>query len=158
MGAQIQTMDLRIGSNVFRNTNGILKVRGKEQLVLELDASPARLWLTMDLYTAKGAQIAHLRRNAWVLNEKDRFAVSVRPPEDFLLQEPARLTITDSTTQEVVLDVVRVDRTSVHILSGQFHAHTGQPVVITPHVCRLIGRLTLFGHVLDTHGDAAAIG
>lgn len=55
-------MDLAIGSNSFRNTNGVLAIHGKEQIVLEIAAENDQLLLTMDLYSADGRQVAHLRQ------------------------------------------------------------------------------------------------
>jgi len=45
-----QGIELHVGSNVFRTTNGVIKLQGKEQLVLEVRPDPPTLLLTMDLY------------------------------------------------------------------------------------------------------------
>jgi len=67
-------MDLKIGSNAFRNTNGVLVIQGKEQVVLELRAENRQLLLTMDLYDQESKHVAHLRRNAWGFNADNRFS------------------------------------------------------------------------------------
>ena len=72
-------MDLKLGSNTFRNTSGVLTLQGKEQVVLELKPETFQLLLTMDLYDAEGTRIAHLRRNNWVLNKEDAFAFASGP-------------------------------------------------------------------------------
>ena len=53
-----QGLELHVGSNVFRNTNGVVKLQGKEQLVLETQPDPLVLLLTMDLYDDQGTTSA----------------------------------------------------------------------------------------------------
>ncbi len=55
-------MEVTMGSNVIRNTNGIFKIEGKDQIYLELDQN-SQLLLTMDVYDTKGIQVAKLIRN-----------------------------------------------------------------------------------------------
>ena len=57
-----QGLELHVGSNVFRNTNGVVKLQGKEQLVLETHPDHMALLLTMDLYDEQGIRIGHIRR------------------------------------------------------------------------------------------------
>ena len=33
-------LELHVGSNIFRTTNGVLKFQGKEQIVLEVQSEP----------------------------------------------------------------------------------------------------------------------
>jgi hypothetical protein len=42
-------VELNIGSNIIRNTSGVLNVSGKEQISLEIGKDD-QLLLTMDLY------------------------------------------------------------------------------------------------------------
>src|SRR5215212_9247415 len=72
--------ELLIGSNIFRNTNGVVKIHGKEQVVLEAKWEQGLLFLTIDLYTHDGFHIAHVRRNVLVLNHEGRFTVDIHRP------------------------------------------------------------------------------
>ena len=63
------SLEIRLGSNIFRNTNGVIRVQGKEQLVLELAPDQERILLTIDLYDGSGNHVAHLRRNRWAFND-----------------------------------------------------------------------------------------
>ena len=60
-------MELNIGSNVYRNANGVLTLERKEQIVIEARSESPQLLVTADLYDAKGDHVAHLRRNVWAL-------------------------------------------------------------------------------------------
>ncbi len=68
-------LELRIGSNIFRSTNGVVKIHGKEQLVIEVKPDPGLLLATLDLYNERGVRIAHLRRNVLTLNDNERFTI-----------------------------------------------------------------------------------
>src|SRR5207249_12124811 len=105
-GAQQESsMELNIGSNIFRNTNGVLALQGREQNVLEMRPDQTQLLLTMDLYDKEGSQIAHLRRNSWAFNDKDRFQLSTSPVALSLFRDPVWLKLTDKETGDVVLEV-----------------------------------------------------
>jgi len=45
-------MELNIGSNIIRNTIGVLNVQGKEQIFLEIGEDD-QLLLTMDIYDSQ---------------------------------------------------------------------------------------------------------
>ena len=51
-------LELHVGSNIFRTTNGIIKLQGKEQIVLEVQSDPPALLLTMDFYDAEASESA----------------------------------------------------------------------------------------------------
>ncbi|MGH7207396.1 MAG: hypothetical protein ACREI2_14450 [Nitrospiraceae bacterium] len=151
-------MELNIGSNIFRNTNGVLALQGKEQIVLEMNPDQTQLLLTMDLYDTEGSHIAHLRRNSWAFNDKTRFQLSTSPVALSLFTDPVWLKLTDKETGDVVLEVRAVDKERVHVLRGKFHTHKGKLVEITSHYCRMIGGITKFGDVADVRGGAVIIG
>ncbi len=58
-------MELTIGSQVVRNTSGVLMVQGKEQLCLEWGPERHQLLLTMNLYNTGGKRVARLRGSEW---------------------------------------------------------------------------------------------
>ncbi len=151
-------MDLTIGSNSFRNTNGVLAVHGKEQIVFEFALESDQLLLTMDLYDAAGRQIAHLRRNAWKFNVDDRFAFSATASSPSLYGSAPWLRLVDQETGEPVLEASVTDGTKLQILQGNFYTHKGQLLEITSHLCRIAGVVTLFGDTRDARGGAIVIG
>ncbi len=150
-------MDLNIGRNIIRNTSGVLKVQGKEQVVLELGPEGAELLLTMDVYDSTGTRSAHLRRNVWAFNREDRFQLTIRQGYQNLYAPPPSLTLIDSHTQETVLEALVTDKQTVHILQGKLCAHTGEVLLITPHFWRLAGAAAIFGTVNDVRGGPVEI-
>jgi len=141
-------MELDIGSNIIRNTNGVLNVTGKQQISLEFERD--RLLLTMDIYDFTAAHIAKLRRNAWVFNNKDRFVITTAPTS---------LKLQDKETDETVVEVNVVTKDKIRIHHGRFHTHKGDLLEITPKYWCIYGRIvTMSGNVFDSLGGAVKIG
>lgn len=151
-------MDLKLGSNAFRNTSGVLTLQGREQVVLELKPETSQLLLTMDLYDAEGARIAHLRRNTWVLNKEEAFAFASGPESPTLFSDHAWVKITARPAGETVFEGKVLDKDVVEISSARFFTHSGHLVEISSHYCRIRGNTTLFGDVQDMNGGPVRIG
>ena len=150
-------MELNIGSNVFRNANGILKLAGKEQVVIEVRGDSPQLFVTADLYDARGDHVAHLRRNLWAFNSKNRFQLETSAALS-LFTYPTWLKIFDKETSETILDIHLVKEATIHILSSRLYSHKGQLLDITAHCWRFPGNPAMFGSVQDIRGGAVVIG
>ena len=151
-------LELHIGSNVFRNTNGVVKLQGKEQLVLEIQTEPPALMLTMDLYDEQGTRVGHVRRNRVSPQGAHRFAVAVDEHDNPTLDDHQTVRVSDQTTGQTVLEVRFFQKRKLRIPAGAFHTSKGELVTITPHYCRIGSELTLFGNVAESRGGIAAIG
>lgn len=151
-------MELTLGSNSFRNSNGVVILQGKEQIVLEVRAVDYQLMLTMDLYDSAGTHVAHLRRNSWAFNQDNRFAFSASPPSLPLFTSASWLRLTDSETGEVVFEARVIQNDQIQVPNGKFYTHKGQLFEITAHLCRLAGGVTMFGDAFDVGGGAVVIG
>jgi hypothetical protein len=155
--AQKAGFELHIGSNIFRNTNGVVKVHGKEQIVVELRPDHGLLLLTLDLYSASGTHIAHLRRNVLVLNRTDRFAVEIHRGTKSDSSDPALVRVSDQTTGEIAIEVRALSETRSQITAGKFYSHKGIPVEITPHYCRIGSGTTRFGDIVENRGGSVTL-
>ncbi|MEE8613259.1 MAG: hypothetical protein V3S85_03890, partial [Nitrospirales bacterium] len=78
-------MDILIGSNQLRNTNGTFVAQEQEFIKLELGENDEGLLLTMNLYNPTGTQVAKLERNSWVSNDQDRFQLNAGPESVMLV-------------------------------------------------------------------------
>jgi hypothetical protein len=151
-------LELKLGSNIFRNTNGVVKVQGKEQLVLEVSPEHDRVLLTMDFYDGSGNHVAHLRRNRWAFNERARFSINTSDSPPSLFPHLPWLKITDEDTGETLLEAAIVPGGKIHVASGRFYSHRGQLIEITSHYCRVGSSQTLFGDVFEARGGTATLG
>ena len=115
-------MQLTIGSQRLRNTDGIITVSGSRQICLEWGPVDSELLLTMNLYGSGGTHIARLRRNQWTFNDRDRFEFATT----------ARgLNLVDTKLRRVVLDARILGADSVVITQGEFYSSTGHQVELT---------------------------
>ena len=153
-----QGLELHVGSNVFRNTNGVVKLHGKEQLVLEAQPQPSALLLTMDLYDEQGTRVGHIRRNALSAHSASRFTINVKAGGEATPDDPPSVAVADRTTGDTVFEACLMQRRKIRITVGHFYTHKGELVIISPHYCRIGTGLTLFGDVAESRGSAAAIG
>jgi len=152
-------LELRIGSNIFRSTNGVVTIHGKEQLVIEVKQEYGPLLVTLDLYDERGARIAHLRRNILTLNEHGRFTVNISPLGQRLSSVDApSVRVTDLQSDHVVLEARMVSEHRVDLTCGKLYSHKGLPVEITPHYCRIGSHTTLFGNIVEARGGPAVLG
>ena len=152
------SLEIRRGSNIFRNTNGVIRVQGKEQLVLELAPDQERILLTIDLYDGSGNHVAHLRRNRWAFNDGNRFSLNTSESPPTLFPNLPWLKVTDQETGETVLEAAVAPGEKIHVATGKFYSHRGQLIEITSHFCRIGSTHTLFGDVFEARGGTAVLG
>jgi len=141
-------MELNIGSNIIRNTSGVLNVQGKEQIGLEIGKIDKQLLLTMEIYDSNGQLIGKLVRNAWVHNDNDRFIVTTHPTS---------LKLIDKQTGGIIVEAKVTDKGNIEIPQGIFYTHRGHMLEITPQYWRIMG-ITMSGNIFDSCGGAVEIG
>ncbi|MDH4083890.1 MAG: hypothetical protein OEV99_12480 [Nitrospira sp.] len=151
-------LELCIGSNTFRSTNGVVTIHEKEQVVIETNRAHGLFLITLDLYDAHGTRIAHLRRNTLTLNEKERFAVEVHFGQSLSAVESPSVRLTDLQSGGIVLSAAMTSEHKVALLFGKFYSHRGVEVEITPHYCRIGSGKTLFGDIVESRGGPAILG
>lgn len=151
-------LELKIGSNIFRSTNGVVKIHGKEQLAIEMKPEQGLLLITLDLYNERGARIAHLRRNVLMLNDSGQFTVDVLLGHSRSSVDIPSVLVTDLHSGHVVLEAQTTSEYRVALACGKLYSHKGMPVEITPHYCRIGSGTALFGNVVEAHGGPAILG
>ena len=145
-------IELLIGSNIFRNTNGVVKIHGKEQLVLESKCEQGLLLLTIDLYRDDGFHIGHLRRNVLALNHEGRFTVDMHRAAADIAGDIPSVRLLDEPGQQVIFEARMISDNRILISAGKFYSHRGIPVEITPHYCRIGSGTTRFGDIVEARG------
>lgn len=151
-------LELRIGSNVFRRTNGVVTIHGKEQLVIEAKSEQRLLLVTLDLYDEHGTRIAHLRRNVLTLNEGERFTVDVRLGQSLSPADMPSVRLRDLQSGHLVFEARMASDSRVDLICGRLHSHRGIPVEITSHYCRIGSHTTLFREIVEARGGPAILG
>ena len=151
-------LELLIGSNIFRNTNGVIKLQGKEQVFLEPKPEQGLLLVTLDLYSEAGMHVGHVRRNVLVLNRAEQFAIDIHRTDGSNPSDLPSVIVTDRLSSQTVLEARAVAEQKVQIVTGKLYSHKGMLVDITPHYCRIGSGTALFGEVSENKGSAIVLG
>ena len=151
-------LELRIGSNIFRRTNGVVTIHGKEQLVVEAKPERGLLLATLDLYDEHGTRIAHLRRNVLTLNERGQFTVDVQLGQSLSQPDIPSVRLRDLQSGHLVFEARMASDSRVDLVCGRLYSHKGMPVEITSHYCRIGSHTTLFREIVEARGGPVILG
>ncbi len=129
-------MDIELGKNTLRNTNGIFMAHGKEQLRIEWLEEEKKLGLSMKIYMPTGTEVARLTRNAWDHNPGDRFV---------LTESPEMVKVEDTTLKTVVMEIHQTPRQTIAIPTAKFYTSTGTLSEVSSDWWRVGNKMELVG-------------
>ena len=141
-------MDILIGSNQLRNTNGTFVAQEQEFIKLELGENDSGLLLTMNLYNPTGTQVAKLERNTWVSNDQDRFQLNAGPDSVMLV---------DNTLKGVVILLKIEDQNRITIPQAKFYLPSGRVSEVTADGWQVGNTMELKGTNIDLDGGVIEI-
>jgi hypothetical protein len=150
-------LELHVGSNVFRNINGVVKLQGKEQMFWEVAPDLQTLLLTMDLYDDRGLRVGHIRRNVVRNVGVGRFTVTINSHANAKADDNPSITVSDKSNGHIVIEAFLVQGRKIRVTAGCFYSHKGELVQISPHYCRIGTGRTLFSDVAEGRGGHALI-
>ncbi|NKB81729.1 MAG: hypothetical protein GKS05_07570 [Nitrospirales bacterium] len=139
-------MDVLIGSNTLRNTNGVFTTNDQDFIRIELEENAPRL--TMELFNPTGTSVAKLDQNQWQTNTQDRFEVD---------SEGQTITIRDSILKSIILQVTLGEKDCVSIPAGKFYLPSGSVSEITKESWRVGNKMELQGIDMDLSGGAIEV-
>ena len=141
-------MDISIGSNQLRNTNGSFLADEHNLITLEIDESDGSLLLSMDLYTPAGTQVAKLERNTWTTNEQARFELKANGHSVMLI---------DNTLKGVVLLAKKEGDSHVVIPQAKFYLPGGVVSEVTAEHWHVGNKMELKNAEVDMSGGAIEV-
>ncbi len=141
-------MDIVIGSNVLRNTNGVVTAHGQQLLSMEIEKDENQIVLTMDMYMPTGTHVAKLERNTWTLNEGERFELTA---------EPQSLKIIDTTLKNVVIELKAEEASRLNMGQAKFYTSKGTLSEVSPEWWRVGNKMELNGIDMDLEGGVIAM-
>lgn len=141
-------MDIAIGSNQLRNTNGIFVVQDQDLLKVEQKVEDGSLLLSMDLYNPAGSQVAKLERNEWTSNDQDRFE---------LRTDPESVAIIDNTLKGVVFLVKKNGEHGIQVPQAKFYLPGGTVSEVTAEHWHVGNKMELKDADIDLQGGAIEI-
>ena len=141
-------MDVEVGSNVYRNTDGMIEIEGVPQIEVALKPGTAALLVNFALFNEEGKVIAKLNESTLMINEKRAYDVT-RTSKGLLL--------THSASGTVILQVDMTAPGVVALTKGEFHTVKGHVIRISPTEWR-IDKLRASGTTQDLNGKSVVIG
>ena len=141
-------MDILIGSNQLRNTNGIFVARDQDLIKVELNAGDGGILLSMDLYDPAGSQVAKLERNEWTSNAQDRFELRAGPES---------VTVIDNTLKGVVFLVNKNGENGIQVPQAKFYLPSGTVSEVTAERWHVGNKMELKDADVDLKGGAIEI-
>lgn len=141
-------MDVEVGSNLYRNTDGIIEIEGVPQIQVALKPTTGALLVNFALFDADGKVTAKLNDSTLMFNEKRAYDV-IKTPESLLLTHPASGT--------VILQIdVKVPGV-VAVTKGKFHTIKGHVIQVSAAEWK-IDKLSASGTTQDVKGGSVVIG
>ena len=138
-------MNIQLGTNTLRNTNGTFLAHGKEQIRIEWLEEEKKLALTMGVFMPTGTEVATLKHNVWETNPNDRFLFT---------STPETLKVEDTTLKTVVMEIQKSEDQSVKIPSAKFYTSKGTLSEVSAEWWRVGNKMELTGIDTDLEGGA----
>jgi hypothetical protein len=136
-------MDIELGTNTLRNTNGVFIAHGKEQVHIEWLEEEKKLALSMGVFMPTGTEVARLQRNVWENNPGDRFV---------LTELPDGVKVEDTTLKTVVMEIHKEHNQTVAIPAAKFYTSKGTLSEVSSEWWRVGNKMELTGIDTDLEG------
>ncbi len=136
-------MDIQLGTNTLRNTNGIFVAHGKEQLRIEWLEDEQKLALSMGVFMPTGTEVATLKYNVWETNPSDRF---------LLTSTPEMVKVEDTTLKTTVMEIHKAENQAVKIPTAKFYTSKGALSEVSAEWWRVGNKMELTGIDTDLEG------
>ena len=138
-------MDIQLGTNTLRNTNGTFLAHGKEQLRIEWLEDGQKLALTMGVFMPTGTEVATIKHNEWEMNPNDRFVLTTTPE---------MVKVEDTTLKNIVMEIHKAENQSVKILAAKFYTSKGTLSEVSAEWWRVGNKMELAGIDSDLEGGS----
>ncbi len=141
-------MDVEVGSNVYRNTDGMIEIEGIPQIQITLKPNTGALLVNFALFDVNGKVTAKLNDSTLMINEKRAYDV-IKTPKSLLLTHPA------SGTVVLQMDLKASD--VVAFTKGEFHTIKGHVIQVSATEWK-IEKLRASGTIQDVKGGSVVLG
>jgi hypothetical protein len=141
-------MDVEVGSNMYRNTDGMIEIEGVPQIQVALKPITGALLVNFALFSAEGKVMAKLNDSTLMINERRAYDV-MKTPKSLLLTHP------ESGTVIIQMEVKAPD--VVTFTKGEFHTMKGHVIRISPTEWN-IDKLRASGTTQDVKGGSVVLG
>jgi hypothetical protein len=141
-------MDIEIGSNLYRNSNGTIEVEGVPQIQMARHPSTGTLLVNFALFDSNGRMLAKVVDSTMMFNERRAYE---------LTRTDTRVAMKESASGKVLLQLEVKAPDTVSFSRGEFHTMKGHLFQVSPTEWK-IDKQQKSGLTLDAKGGAVSIG
>jgi hypothetical protein len=141
-------MDIEIGSNLYRNSNGTIDIEGVPQFEVAIKQPTRSLMVTFALFDEVGRMMAKVVDSSLTFNERRAYE---------LAKSPTSISLTHRESGTVIFAIELREGDRVVLNRGTFHTMKGHKLDVSPTECR-IDKKRLSGKDTDVSGGAASVG
>jgi len=141
-------MDVEVGSNLYRNTDGMIEIEGVPQIQVTLKPATGMLLVNFALFDMEGKVTAKLNDSTLMINEKRAYEVT---------KSPKSLLLTHLASGTVILQMDVKASEVVAFTQGEFHTLKGHVIHVSPAEWK-IDKLRVSGTTHDLKGRSVALG
>lgn len=141
-------MDVEIGSNLYRNTNGMITIEGVPQIEVTIKPPTGTLLVNFALFDGAGKMIAKVTGSTLMFNERRAYELS-RTAESIAIKQVG--------SGNIILQMELRAPEVVAITKGEFHTVKGHVIEVTPTEWK-IDKLRASGTRQDMQGGEVVLG
>lgn len=141
-------MDIQVGSNLYRNSDGTIEIEGVPQIQVARQPSTGALLVNFALFDSNGRILAKMVDSTMVFNERRAYEVS-KTAESVAVKEAA--------SDKVLLQLEMKAPGVVAFSKGEFHTMKGHLLEVSAKEWK-IGKQVTSGLTRDAKGGAVSIG
>jgi hypothetical protein len=141
-------MDVEVGSNLYRDTDGMIEIEGVPQIQVALKPTTGDLLVTFALFDSSGKVTAKLIDSTLMINERRAYDVNTTPKS---------LRLTHSASGTVILQMDVKAPGVVAFTKGEFHTMKGHVIHVSPTEW-IIDKLHVSGTMHDLKGGPVVLG
>jgi len=141
-------MDLEVGSNIYRNSDGVIEVEGVPQIQVTQHPSTGALLVNFALFDSSGRMLAKVVDSTMMFNERRAYD---------LTKTPKSVAIKEAASGKILLQMDLKAPNVVTWTKGEFHTVKGHLLEVTSKEWK-IDKQQKSGLNQDTNGGAVLIG
>lgn len=141
-------MDVEVGSNLYRNTDGTVEIEGVPLLEIALRPANKDLLVTFALFDAQGKMRAKLVDSTLMFNEQRAYEVT---------KAASKVSLVHTESRNVVLQIELKPQDVVAFTKGKFHTMKGRLLEVSPTEW-VIEKQRASGTTQDMLGGSVKIG
>lgn len=141
-------MDIEVGSNLYRNTDGTIEIEGVPQIQVVRHPSTGALLVNFALFDSVGRMLAKMVDSTLMFNDRRAYEVS---------KTAESVAVKEIMSNKVLLKMDVISPGVVSFSQGEFHTMKGHMLEVSAKEWKL-DKQVKSGQTIDANGAAVSIG